>query len=236
MVSNATPSCFWTVDFADRIQPLLDSPLRTAAQFRRHAEEQLAGLRSPAAYVEALAAKGVLLSIGLRSVGVDENAFIRTLFGDTAVSITHADSEPPQHSVRHEQSGRSTATTRRNSGARACALRMAQTAGQCRRRGETPDTSTLWSAEWVRAATRLCLSRRELEIVRALFRGESEKEVASALRISIRTVHTHIEHVYVKMHVQNRAQLLVRVFWALTADPGVTVCDFCTPADGAPPR
>jgi DNA-binding NarL/FixJ family response regulator len=100
----------------------------------------------------------------------------------------------------------------------------------------TADFAALWGAEWVRAATRLCLSHRELEIVMALFRGESEKEVASALRISIRTVHTHIEHVYVKMHVQNRAQLLVRVFWALMAGPGATVCDFCTPADKPPPR
>jgi DNA-binding CsgD family transcriptional regulator len=43
-----------------------------------------------------------------------------------------------------------------------------------------------------------------------LAKGYSYKEVADAMRISYGTVHTHIERIYKKLHVQSRAQAVAR--------------------------
>ena len=224
MLSNTALSGVWTTDFADRIQPLLDGRSMTAPQFRRRAEKWLTGLRSPVSYVEALAAKAVLLSVALRFVGVDDDALIEAMFGRSATSLT----QPPRDRLR-----RRTVGSGQSHSARGCAVRIAEKPGRDHT-STTGNASAFSTTDWNRAAARLYLSRRELEIVMRLFDGESEKQVASDLRITTRTVHTHVEHIYLKTHAQNRAQLLVRVFWALTRDPGVSVCDFCGP-DGAPP-
>lgn len=48
------------------------------------------------------------------------------------------------------------------------------------------------------------LSPREQEILALLARGAFYKEIADALKISISTVRTHIQHIYEKLHVQSR--------------------------------
>ncbi len=54
------------------------------------------------------------------------------------------------------------------------------------------------------------LSPRETEVLDYLAKGYSYKEVADAMRISYGTVHTHIERIYKKLHVQSRAQAVAR--------------------------
>lgn len=54
------------------------------------------------------------------------------------------------------------------------------------------------------------LSPREAEVLDYLVKGFSYKEVAEAMSISYSTVHTHIERVYKKLHVQSRAQAVAR--------------------------
>jgi HD-GYP domain-containing protein (c-di-GMP phosphodiesterase class II) len=49
------------------------------------------------------------------------------------------------------------------------------------------------------------LSDREVEVLRHLARGKSEKEIAKALFISPGTVHTHVAHIYEKIGVSTRA-------------------------------
>lgn len=49
------------------------------------------------------------------------------------------------------------------------------------------------------------LSPRELEVLRLLARGRSNREIASDLAISERTAHHHVEHVYEKLGVSTRA-------------------------------
>lgn len=58
------------------------------------------------------------------------------------------------------------------------------------------------------AARSLGLSPRELEIVEALARGESNKEMARRLEISPNTVKTHLARVYAKLEVQRRVQAI----------------------------
>jgi DNA-binding NarL/FixJ family response regulator len=54
------------------------------------------------------------------------------------------------------------------------------------------------------------LSTREREVLDYLAKGYSYKETASLLNISYSTVHTHIEHIYQKLHVQSRAQAVAK--------------------------
>jgi DNA-binding NarL/FixJ family response regulator len=49
------------------------------------------------------------------------------------------------------------------------------------------------------------LSDREVEVLRHLARGKSEKEIAAALFISAGTVHTHVAHIYGKIGLSTRA-------------------------------
>ena len=50
------------------------------------------------------------------------------------------------------------------------------------------------------------LTRRELEVLRLIARGASNKDVAAQLVISPKTAGTHIEHIYAKLAVSNRAE------------------------------
>jgi HD-GYP domain-containing protein (c-di-GMP phosphodiesterase class II) len=50
------------------------------------------------------------------------------------------------------------------------------------------------------------LTGREVEVLRLVARGLSNKEIARALRISAKTAGTHVEHIYTKIAVSNRAQ------------------------------
>jgi DNA-binding NarL/FixJ family response regulator len=66
--------------------------------------------------------------------------------------------------------------------------------------------------EWRSLTTSLGLSPREAGIVRSVFDGASEKCIAGELGLSPHTVHTYVWRIYRKLHVQNRQELLVRIF------------------------
>ena len=50
------------------------------------------------------------------------------------------------------------------------------------------------------------LTKREVEVLRLLVRGLSNKEIAEQLVISRKTAGSHVEHIYTKLGVSNRAQ------------------------------
>jgi NarL family two-component system response regulator LiaR len=54
------------------------------------------------------------------------------------------------------------------------------------------------------------LTTRELDVLRQVALGRSNKEIASALSISEETVKTHVGHVLGKLQVENRAQAIVQ--------------------------
>jgi DNA-binding NarL/FixJ family response regulator len=54
------------------------------------------------------------------------------------------------------------------------------------------------------------LSTRENEILSWLAKGHAYKEIADEMKISYSTVHTHIERIYKKLHVNSRAQAVAR--------------------------
>ena len=49
------------------------------------------------------------------------------------------------------------------------------------------------------------LTPREIEVLRLLARGLSHKEIAEQLVISRKTASNHVEHIYAKIGVSNRA-------------------------------
>ena len=56
----------------------------------------------------------------------------------------------------------------------------------------------------------LGLSRRETEILGWIVHGKSNPEIAAILSLSVRTIHKHVEHIYLKLGVESRlAAMLV---------------------------
>ncbi len=55
------------------------------------------------------------------------------------------------------------------------------------------------------------LSPRELEICILIFKGLTDKEIASALGIAFSTVRTHLKHLFMKLDVTTRSELIYRL-------------------------
>ena len=64
------------------------------------------------------------------------------------------------------------------------------------------------------------LTSREVEVLRLLVRGLSNKEIAEQLVISRKTAGSHVEHIYAKIGVSNRARasLFAMKHGLMTAD------------------
>lgn len=73
---------------------------------------------------------------------------------------------------------------------------------------------------WVEIACALKLSGRELEILRGMFKDETEGSIAAGLGISRRTVHAHMERLHRKLGVKSRGHLIQRVMWEFIALSG----------------
>jgi LuxR family maltose regulon positive regulatory protein len=54
------------------------------------------------------------------------------------------------------------------------------------------------------------LSERELEVLRMVAQGQTNKEIASKLHLSLRTVKFHMTSVFTKLEVENRVQAVAR--------------------------
>ena len=53
------------------------------------------------------------------------------------------------------------------------------------------------------------LTRREGQIIELLSRGQRSQEIAETLIISVETVKVHIQHIYRKMGVKNRVEMII---------------------------
>jgi DNA-binding NarL/FixJ family response regulator len=53
------------------------------------------------------------------------------------------------------------------------------------------------------------LTERELEVIRALARGKSDRQIANALGISEKTVRNHTSNIYRKLHIFDRTQAVI---------------------------
>src|SRR5215475_2164567 len=74
-----------------------------------------------------------------------------------------------------------------------------------------PDRSILSHDAWKRIAKSLRISDRELEIIQGIFDDRKEMAIADELKISMHTVHTHLERLYRKLGVSSRVALVLYI-------------------------
>ncbi len=79
--------------------------------------------------------------------------------------------------------------------------------GGCHRIDVAPCRGQVWLVTERSIPWPFGLSRRELEVLQLITEGYSNPDIAGQLRISPRTVSTHVEHILKKMDCQSRAQL-----------------------------
>jgi DNA-binding CsgD family transcriptional regulator len=83
---------------------------------------------------------------------------------------------------------------------------------------------------WTEIGRSLCLSGRELEIVRGVFDSTTEFAMGAELRVSAHTIHTHSNRLFRKLSVHTRSQLILRVlkeFLLLTTSPDGSLPPIC---------
>ncbi len=66
--------------------------------------------------------------------------------------------------------------------------------------------------EWKYLVNELSLSPRQSEVVSCLLSGNSDKQIARKLKISLPTVRTHMTRLFLKYNVQDRSELILYVF------------------------
>ena len=77
---------------------------------------------------------------------------------------------------------------------------------------EVDQKSPIFSeAQWTELTERLSLSRRQGEIVRCLFRGLADKQIARELGIAVPTVRTYLGKLFLRLDVQDRVELVLRI-------------------------
>jgi DNA-binding NarL/FixJ family response regulator len=77
------------------------------------------------------------------------------------------------------------------------------------RLGARPDIARLDALSRKRGRAEHGLTARELEVLRLIARGRSNREIASALVISERTVARHVQNIFAKLRVSSRASASV---------------------------
>jgi len=65
--------------------------------------------------------------------------------------------------------------------------------------------------EWALITQVIPLPPRKLQIVQHLFDGCSDKQIAAALGISVATVRTHLNRLFMRLGVQDRSELILLV-------------------------
>jgi len=66
--------------------------------------------------------------------------------------------------------------------------------------------------EWRSILAGLAFSPRQGQVVRCLFAGDSDKQIASDLHITVPTVRTHLTRLFRKLHVSDREELILLIF------------------------
>lgn len=56
----------------------------------------------------------------------------------------------------------------------------------------------------------MTLSDREAEVLALMSKGYSEKEISDRIHVSLNTIKTHRKHIYAKLHVRSRTEMLLR--------------------------
>ena len=55
------------------------------------------------------------------------------------------------------------------------------------------------------------LTSRERDIIDLIIEGNTNKDIAKKLNISIHTVNTHVEHIFLKFNVHSKIELTIKI-------------------------
>jgi predicted ATPase/DNA-binding CsgD family transcriptional regulator len=146
----------------------------------------------------------------LAVVSGDAQQAIRMLAAATTLREATTLPVPPVHRARRE---RIVATARRELGAASYAeawaagqaMSLDEVIAEALRTPAAPDAHGCSSREQDSAA-RMGLTARELDVLRLLAEGRSDREIGEALFIGTRTVQTHVVNLYAKLGVKARAE------------------------------
>jgi DNA-binding NarL/FixJ family response regulator len=72
--------------------------------------------------------------------------------------------------------------------------------------------SPLDQDEWKEIARRLRLTPRQKDVVELILRGMRDKQIATALGLSVRTVREHLSHLFARLEARDRIGLVLRIF------------------------
>lgn len=67
-------------------------------------------------------------------------------------------------------------------------------------------------SEWLEIVNELSLPPRQAEVIKLLFVGHSDKQIALELQISVPTVRTHLSRLFSRFDLQDRTELVLYVF------------------------
>ena len=73
-------------------------------------------------------------------------------------------------------------------------------------------TEIFSESEWMELVKELSLSPRQAQVVKCLFLGHSDKQIALVLQMAMPTVRTHLSRLFSKFDVQDRTELVLYVF------------------------
>ncbi len=79
---------------------------------------------------------------------------------------------------------------------------------------------TLLDAGWARPATGDGLTTREIEVIRLVAAGAAYKQAAAHMRISYKTIRNYVSHIYEKLSIYDRSQLVLYAVRKGLVDPG----------------
>ena len=65
--------------------------------------------------------------------------------------------------------------------------------------------------EWDALAQSLSLSPRQFEVIRHLFDGACDKQIAARMNVSVSAVRAHISKIFLKCQVNDRSELILHV-------------------------
>ena len=73
-------------------------------------------------------------------------------------------------------------------------------------------TEIFSESEWMELVKELSLSPRQAQVIRCLFLGHSDKQIALNLQMAMPTVRTHLSRLFSRFDVQDRTELVLYVF------------------------
>ena len=83
------------------------------------------------------------------------------------------------------------------------------------------ETGIFTESEWLELVNELSLPPRQVEVIKRLFVGHSDKQIARELQISVPTVRTHLSRIFSRFDVQDRTALVLYVVRYFRKNSGV---------------